>query len=147
MNFFRKLINSKWLQHLTFWVLSVYAIASYFSISSLFSFIDVIYALIFHIPLMLMVYLNLNYLIPKLFLNRKYLAYSILTVANLGLAYAVHELVFEIMLPMVPSIYMVSFVDWRVLVQIFGIYLVFTTLIKLSRSWYTLQHVEKENLS
>jgi sensor histidine kinase YesM len=143
----KNIINSKWLQHLVFWVLSIYAIASYFSISSLFSFIDVIYALIFHIPLMLMVYLNLNILIPRLFIKRKYLLYAFFAIINLGFAYAVHELVFEIMLPMVPSIYMVSFADWEVLVQIFGIYLVFTTLIKLSRSWYTLQHVEKENLS
>ena len=145
--FLAKILNQKWLQHLVFWVLSIYAIASYFSISSLFSFIDVIYSLIFHIPLMLMVYLNLNMLIPKLFIKRKYLLYGFFAINNLGLAYAVHELVFEIMLPMVPSIYMVSFLDWRVLVQIFGIYLVFTTLIKLSRSWYTLQNVEKENLS
>lgn len=94
-----------------------------------------------------MVYLNLNLLIPRLFLQRKYLIYTLLTILNLGLSYGVHELVFEIMLPMVPSIYIVSFADWQVLVQIFGIYLIFTTLIKLSRSWYTLQNVERENLS
>lgn len=142
-----KILNVKWLQHLVFWIMSVYAIASYFSISSLFSFIDVIYALIFHIPLMLMTYLNLNLLIPRFFLHRKYLLYVLFAMLNLGFAYGVHELVFEIMLPMVPSIYMVSFADWQVLVQIFGIYLVLTTLIKLSRSWYALQNVEKENLS
>jgi len=147
MNFGKKIVKSKWLQHPIFWLLSMYAIASYFSISSIFSFIDVLYALIFHIPLMLMVYLNINLLIPKFFLKGRYLLYTLLAVANLGLAYAVHELVFEIMLPMVPSIYIVSFADWQVLVQIFVIYLVFTTLIKLSRSWYTLQNIEKENLS
>ena len=147
MIFIKRLVGNKWLQHLVFWVLSIYAIASYFSISGIFSFIDAVYAVIFHIPLMLMVYLNLNLLIPKFFIKGKYLIYALLAIANLGIAYGVHELVFEIMLPMVPSIYIVSFADWKVLVQIFVIYWIFTTLLKLSSSWYSLQNVEKENLS
>ncbi len=147
MSFLTKLINSKWIQHLAFWVLSIYVIGSYFSISSIFKFIDIIYALVFHIPLLLLVYVNLNLLVPRFLQVRKYFLFLVLSAANLGLAYLVHELVFEIVLPLIPSIYMVSFIDWQILVQIFVIYLTVSTLFKLSRSWYTLQNVEKEKLA
>lgn len=42
---------------------------------------------------------------------------------------------------------MVSFTDIGVLMTIFGIYVVASTLLKLSKSWYQLQQLEKENLS
>jgi LytS/YehU family sensor histidine kinase len=37
-------------------------------------------------------------------------------------------------------------VDWEVLVTIFTIYFIITSLLKLSKSWYVLQRVEKEKL-
>ena len=147
MRLLLKIIQSKWIQHLVFWVLSIFIIGAYFSISNVFKFIDLIYALIFHIPLMVLVYLNLNLIVPKFLETRRFIVYTIVSIANLGLAYAIHEFIFEIALPLVPSIYMVSFVDWLLLIQIFAIYLFITTLFKLSRSWYSLQHVEKENLA
>ena len=42
--------------------------------------------------------------------------------------------------------YMVSFTDISVLITIFLIYLGLTTLLKLSKSWYDLQQLEKEKL-
>jgi len=143
-----KFINSKWLQHSVFWMLSIYAIGSYFSISSVFKFIDIFYALLFHVPLLFLVYVNLRLLIPRFLDHGKYLQY-ILSIPLLLLAtYGVHELTFEILFPLMDSdYYMVSFAEWQVLIGIFLIYLILTTLIKLSKSWYRLQQVEKEKLS
>ncbi|WP_339880448.1 histidine kinase [uncultured Algoriphagus sp.] len=143
-----KLINSKWFQHPVFWILSIYAIGNYFSISSVFKFIDVFYALLFHVPLFFLVYFNLRVLIPWFLDQGKYLLYFLSIPLLLLATYIIHELTFEVMFPLLDSeFYMVSFTEWQVLVSIFLIYLILTTLIKLSKSWYTLQQVEKEKLS
>lgn len=143
-----KLINSKWIQHLVFWVLSVYAIGSYFSISSIFKFIDFFYAALFHIPLLYLVYVNLRMLIPRFLEKGRYALYVLNLVLLFLTTYVLHEFTFEVLLPILPTeFYMVSFTEWQVLLTIFVVYLVLTTLIKLSKSWYILQQVEKEKLS
>ena len=148
MKFLNKLIRLKWLQHSAFWMLSIYAIGSYFSIAiALFAFIDYFYAILFHIPLIFLVYVNLRLLIPSFLQKGKYLLYVLFVAVDIALAYLVHEFTFEILLPVLPTeFYMVSFTEWQVLVNIFIIYLVLTTLLKLSKSWYTLQQVEKEKV-
>ena len=144
----KQVINSKWLQHPVFWVLSVYAIGNYFAISNSFKFIDFFYSLLFHIPLVFLVYLNLLVIVPKLLKKAKYLLYVPAVLLLLLATYGVHELTFELLLPALPTeYYMVSFTDWEVLITIFGIYLVLSTLLTLSKSWYKLQQVEKEKLS
>lgn len=148
MRFLTKLINSKWIQHPVFWVLSVYAIGNYFSISSIFKFIDFFYALLFHIPLVFLVYVNLRVLIPKLLERGKYAIYALSIPLLLFTAFVLHEFTFEILLPILPTeFYMVSFTDPGVLFTIFTIYLVTSSLLKLSKSWYLLQQVEKEKLN
>ncbi len=147
MNRIRRIINSKWLQHSVFWVLSIYAIGSYFSISNFFQIIDLIYAIIFHIPLMILVYLNLNWWIPRYLSRGKYWKYLLATIGNIGIAYLAHEGVFEFVLPLIPEIYMVSFIDVQVLFTIFLIYMVVSTLYWLAKSWYHLQSIEKEKLT
>lgn len=143
-----KVINSKWFQHPVFWVLSIYAIGDYFAISNLLKFIDFFYALLFHIPLFFLVYMNLAVLIPKFLQKGKYISYALLAIILVNASYGLHELTFEFLLPLLPTeYYMVSFTDYEVLVTIFLIYLVLTTLLKLSKSWYQLQRVEKEKLS
>lgn len=143
-----RLINSKWFQHSVFWMLSNYAIGSYFSIASLLKFIDFFYALLFHVPLFFLVYVNLRILIPKFLDQGKHLKFLLSIPLLLLTTYGVHELTFEILFPLMDSdYYMVSFTEWQVLISIFLIYLILTTLIKLSKSWYKLQQVEKEKLS
>lgn len=148
MKVLSKVINSKWLQHPVFWVLSIYAIGDYFAISNSLQFIDYFYALLFHISLLFLVYVNLQVLIPRLLQKGKYVFYGLFVAALLATTYGLHELTFELLLPLLPTeYYMVSFTDYKVLLTIFLIYLVLTTLLKLSKSWYQLQRVEKEKLS
>lgn len=143
-----QIISSRWLQHPVFWVLSIYAIGSYFAISNTVKFIDFFYAGLFHIPLIFLVYVNLLLLVPKLLKRRLYFGYMLAGAVTIVAAYGLHELTFEILLPLMPTeYYMVSFADWQVLVTIFVIYFVLTTLLKLSKSWYVLQKVEKEKLA
>lgn len=143
-----QLINAKWFQHPVFWVLSIYGIGSYFAISNTVKFIDFFYAVLFHIPLFFLVYVNLGLLIPRFLQKGRYVSYALTAVLTIVAAYGVHELTFEILLPLLPTeYYMVSFTDWEVPVTIFTIYFVLTALLKLSKSWYVLQRVEKEKLA
>lgn len=143
-----QLINAKWFQHPVFWVLSIYSIGSYFSISNTVKFIDFFYAGLFHIPLFFLVYINLALLIPRFLQKGRYVSYVIAGLLTIVTAYGLHELTFEFLLPLLPTeYYMVSFTDWKVLVTIFTIYFVLTALLKLSKSWYVLQRVEKEKLA
>jgi LytS/YehU family sensor histidine kinase len=133
-------------------MLSFYIIGSYFSISGIIKLIDFIYSGFFHIPLVLLVYINIGYLVPNFLQKEKYVSFILLSTLNIGLAYIIHELLFEILIPLIPGeffgvFYIVSFTDSRVLVFIFGFYLVISTLLKLSKSWYELQQLEKEKLS
>lgn len=147
-NFFNKTLTASWLQHLTFWVLSLYAIGSYFSISNELKTIDFIYSFFFHIPLLWLVYINLRYHIPRFLLKGRYVLYLFLSVFNLAAAYFIHQVLFDVIIPVLPTdFYLVSFTDGSVLLAIFIIYLVLTTLLKLSKSWYELQQLEKEKLS
>lgn len=144
----KNILASKWFQHPLFWMLSFYAIGSYFSISSEIKIIDFVYSAFFHIPLILLVYINLRHHIPRFLLKERYAIYLLLSFFNLGFAYFLHQIVFEILIPLLPTdFYMVSFTDMSVLISIFTIYLVLTTLLKLSKSWYQLQRLEKEKLS
>lgn len=144
----KKILSHKWLQHLVFWVLSLYAIGSYFSISNELKIIDFIYSGFFHIPLIVLTYINLRYHVPKFLLTEKYPIYILLSFFNIALAYFLHQLVFEILIPVLPTdFYMVSFTDMWVLITIFSIYWGLSTLLTLSKSWYRLQQLEKEKLS
>lgn len=148
MNKIKNFLSSTWLQHLIFWVLSLYAIGSYFSISNELKIIDFIYSMFFHIPLLALSYLNLRYHVPQFLLKERYVIYLLLSIFNIAFAYFLHQLVFEILIPVLPTdFYMVSFTDMSVLITIFVIYWVLTTLLKLSKSWYRLQQIEKEKLS
>lgn len=143
----KRILSMSWIQHLGFWVLSVYAIGSYFSISNFLKFIDFFYALLFHIPLLALVYLNLKFLIPRYLQNGKVVIYGLSCIFLLGFTYFLHNLTFEVLFPLMPTeYYMVSFTDDQVLITIFLIYLIISTLIKLSKSWYRVQELKGQNL-
>lgn len=144
----KPLFKRTWWLHLLLWALSFYSIGSYFSISNYLKFIDFIYSGIFHIPLLLLVYINLQVLIPRFLQKEKYGLFLLAAIANILLAYALHELVFDIILAQLTlDFYMVSFTEPSVLFAIFGIYMLLSTLLQLSFSWYRLHEIEKEKLS
>lgn len=148
MKILKKIIRTKWVQHLVFWVLSIYAIGAYFSISSIFKIIDFIYAILFHIPLFFLVYGNLGILIPKLLKEERYGTYFLASAIWILLTILIHEFTFDIFFPALGTdFYMVSFADWTVLITIFSFYFILSTLLELSQSWYRLQGQKKEQLS
>lgn len=145
---FRKIASKRWLQHLVFWGLSFYIIGAYFSISSYLKLIDFIYSAFFHVPLLLMVFLNIRWILPRFFNYSKLYLFVIINTLNILGAIALHGFVFELVIPIMPiEFYIVSFTDIRILAFIFLLYIIISTLLKLSKSWFLLEQAEKENLS
>ncbi len=144
----RKITIARWLPHVAFWILSVFFIGSFFSVSNTVERIDFFYSLLFHLPLVILVYLNLLVLIPRLLEKDQYGLYGVSGLVLLGITYLVHEATFEVLLPILPTgFYIVSFADAGLLLIIFAAYLALTTLLHLARSWYRLQQMVKEQLS
>ncbi len=142
-----KIISWRPLPHILFWAASLYFIGSYFSVSGRLSSIDIIYAFSFHLCLVPLVYLNLGLLIPKALQKGNYYIYALGLMVSLALTIAMHYLVFEILIPVVLiDYYIVSFVDTLSLLLVFGIYLLITSLLKFSKSWFRIQQLEKENI-
>lgn len=146
MRLINRIMKSSTVQHLAFWVLSFYFIGSYFSISNTLKAIDFVYALFFHVSLAPLVYINLKWLIPKFLNSKQYVIYFLGALLNIGVAVGIHEMAFELLIPALPiDYYIVSFTDTVLLGTIYGIYTLLTTLVKLSRSWFRVKELEKEN--
>lgn len=142
------LIHRKWLQHLLFWTLSLYAITDFFSISNTVKAIDVLYSISFHLCLLPVVYINLKWLVPKFLRIDRFVLFPVLLGMDLLLGLALHDLVFDVLIPHIfEGYYIVSFADKSLLVIIFTVYLGITTLLKLSRSWFLLQELEKSKVN
>lgn len=134
--------------HVLFWGLSFYFIGTYFSISSGLSSIDFIYSISFHICLFPLVYSNLSFLVPRLLQTGKYLWYFLALVCLITVTIFIHELVFGYLVPtFLTEYYIVSFVDTLSLIRIFTIYLIVTSLLKFSKSWFRIQQLEKERMN
>ena len=143
--FVRKIIQNKWARHLGFWLVSVYVIASYFSISHDLLALDVSYSVIFHICLVPLVYTHLRILFPRWFERERYMAFAFYALVLVGLTVLMHDFLFDRVVPrLLTGFYIVSFTDQVLLVNIFLIYLGLTSLIKLSESWFHLQQVSQE---
>ncbi len=139
----KKFYKLSWVQHLLFWAVSFYFIGSYFSISNVIGPIDIIYSGCFHISIAVLVYINLRILIPRLLTRKSVFLYIVLSIMTVALALLTHELTFELLIPALPwEYYLVSFTDPWVLITIFSCYLVLSSLIKLSKSWFKLQQLE-----
>lgn len=138
---------AKWVIHITLWSISVYVITSYFAISNDLSLIDLLYSLVFHMPLFLLVYLNLELLIPRLWRKSKYSLYVGSTLLLIGFTLVFHNLLFDVIGPLILEDYLfVSFTGISSLIRVLVIYLVASLLFSLSSSWFDLQKLQKEKI-
>jgi two-component system, LytTR family, sensor kinase len=64
VNAFKRLSKNRIFQHILFWSLSFLILTNIFKVSAEIKRIDLIYTAIFHVPVFLIVYLNLRFLFP-----------------------------------------------------------------------------------
>lgn len=125
------------LVRLIFWLISIFALARFFQIGDELERIDWYFSLLFHIPIVLAVYVNLLILIPKHLQKRQFIPYIFTFMADLGMAVFLHDITFDVLADWIfPDYYFISYLEfWEIAIYI-GFYLIITSLVKLSNDWF-----------
>jgi two-component system LytT family sensor kinase len=142
------IFHNRWWQHLVFWMVVFFILLNIFKTSSSFEKIDAIYTLIFLVPLVVMVYLNLYHFIPRYLRRERYLWYGLwfpfLVAAGALFLYFLFARWIDLILP---NYYFISYYSVPQLMIFTGSVLLITTLLKLSRSWFMMLRVERMTTS
>jgi len=135
------------LQHLLFWVLSFYIFLQFFKAEVKAEKIDYVYTSLFHITLFPVVYLNLEWLLPNFANKRKWLAYAVLILIMIVLFSWLNFQFFERWSTRIlPDYFFISyFTVWQVM-EFFIVYVVITSLLKLSKSWFIVNELQRQLL-
>ncbi|MGQ8336148.1 sensor histidine kinase [Sunxiuqinia sp. A32] len=136
------------LQHLMFWALSFLVLVNILRVSAEIKLIDVIYTLIFHLPIILVVYLNEAFLFSRFLVKQRYLQYVISVIILLTSGAFFYLYLFEHWIDLIfPGYYFIAYYTFWDILLFLSVYLVLTTLIKLARGWFKLNQMEQEKTS
>jgi two-component sensor histidine kinase len=142
---FSALLRNALLQHLAFWVLAYYILLNLFAGSDTKQTIDYIYTGIFLCTLFIPVAINLFLLIPKLLNNGRFIAYCILILSSLFVFSFFNQLLFDRLIDLLlPGYYFISYYSYGDLLKFFAVFLVITTLLKLSKEWFELSKARQK---
>jgi len=134
-----KLFQSRILKHVLFWCASYYYLIHFFSITNNIERIDFIYTGVFHVTIILGVYINLLVLIPRLLSKKRYLLYVLCIMALLAITAQLNIFIFSHAIDyFLPGYFFVSNFSFPELVQFGFVYFSVTTLLKLSGAWFRL---------
>lgn len=140
-----RLAKDRILQHILFWSLSFLILVHILKVSAEIKRIDLVYATVFHIPIVLVIYTNLKVLFP-LFWERKYYfsyAFSVITLIALGAGF--YLLLFDSWIDHVfTGYYFIAYYSFWDISLYFSIYLFATSLLRLARGWFRVQELESE---
>jgi hypothetical protein len=149
----RKATESRWIQHLVFWIVSFYILFRIFTTSPEIRKIDLIYTAIFICTLLPGIYLNLLFLIPRFLSRKNYFIYSSLLALTICASAGLNILTFSKLTDIIlPGYYFISYYEFSDLMKFTLVFTGITTLLKLSRGWFMLMEarnqlakLEKEN--
>ena len=138
------IFRMRWWQHLFFWGVALAILFNIFKSSGSLEKIDVIYTLIFALPVVAVVYLNLYLAIPRFLRKERYILYTMAALVLLGGGALFLYFLFDSWIDLVlPDYYFISYYSVPTLMLYTGSFLMLTTLLKLSRSWFMLLRVER----
>ena len=138
-NTIRQLAQNRALQHFLFWVISFVLLLRYFAYQSEIVVSDYIYTALFHLSLIVIVYLNLRVLIPFLLQKNRFGWYFVSVLVLLFLGIRLNEFTFNTLSDWVISGYFfISYYEFWELFYFFLIYWSASTLFKFSKAWFTL---------
>ena len=134
-------------QHLSFWVLSFFVFLYIFKTGAKPEKVDYIYTILFQLSLLPAVYINIELLLTGLG-NRKRILFYLLSLITIIIFFARLNYNFfakwsEVLLP---DYFFISYFTFKEIVFFFIIYIVITTLLKLSKSWFLVSELQKELL-
>lgn len=144
-NTFKGLLKNRILQHILFWCLSFLILTNILKVSVELKQIDLIYTAIFHVPIVLIVYLNLKLLFPVFLERGKYFLYSISVLALISLGAGFYIILFDNWIDHIFSgYYFIAYYGFFDISLYFVIYIFVSSLLRLARGWFQLQELEKE---
>lgn len=142
---FSRLIKSKVLQHILFWLLSLLILLNVLRVSAEIHEIDVIYTIIFHVPILLIVYLNLQVLFPLFLEKGRYFFYSVSVLIAIALGSGFYIILFDSWIDYIfTGYYFIAYYSFWNISLIFVVYVLTTSLLHLARGWFRLQEIEQE---
>jgi len=135
------------LQHLAFWVLSFFVFLYIFKTGVKPEKVDYVYTLLFQLTLIPAVYINIELLLPKLG-NRKRILFYLLSLAVIIIFFSwTNNNFFDKWSAKVfPDYFFISYYTFREIILFFSVYIIITTLLKLSKSWFLVSGLQKELL-
>lgn len=140
-----RLLNNKIFQHILFWSLSFLILINILKVSAEIKQIDLIYTAIFHFPILIIVYFNLQVLFPYFWERGKYFFYGILVLVAIALDAGFYIILFDNWIDHIFSgYYFIAYYSFFDISLYFVIYLFLTSLFRLARGWFRLQEIENE---
>lgn len=137
-----------WIQHLAFWSLSFLILVNVLKVSSQIQQIDLVYSLIFHIPVLLVVYFNHSVLFPHLLARNRFVLYVLAVLLTMAVGAEFYLLLFGRWVDyLFPGYYFIAYYTFWDISLFFAVYLVLTTLVKLARGWFRVNQLEQEKTS
>lgn len=134
---FLQLPPVRWGQYILFWGLSFFILSRYFAYQNEVSRIDLIYTFLFHISILAAVLINSFYLIPKYLAKQNYFRFGALFIVTLITGTALNIITFRYLADwLFPDYYFISYYGWFEIAQFIATYLIVTTLLQLSGSWF-----------
>lgn len=135
------------LQHLAFWVLSFFVFLQLFKTGEKAEKVDYVYTALFQLSLLPAVYINLELLLPKLGRGRRWWWYFpsvfFLLVVFAWVNYSFFD---QWSSKLLPDYFFISYFTRQEVLLFFAVYIVVTSLLKLSKSWFRVSELQKELL-
>ena len=143
-----KIVNHKpIIFNLVLWAVSFVILLKSFSRNGVPHKIDYIYTSSFLATIIIPVLINLYFLLPRFLKQERYLVYGLLFMANLLVFTQLNIWFYTYLIDyLFPDYYFISYHSGVKLISIFSVFLVGTTLIKLSVDWFYFNKKENEEL-
>lgn len=111
----------------------------YFQLSDRLEPIDYIYTCFFHVSLVAGAYINLRILIPVFLRKKRIILFGLFFLMDLLVVSQLNIFIFDHLIDtLYPGYYFISYYNFRDILLFHLIYLVLTSLLKLSKEWYGL---------
>ena len=135
------------LQHILFWILSFYVFLNVFKIGNKPEKIDYVYTALVHISILPPVYINLGLLLPWYRRTNNWRVYSLIILSLIGLFSWLNLKFFsEWSDQVLPDYFFISYLSFFQITLFFVVYLIITSLLKLSKSWFIVTELQRELL-
>ena len=137
MNWLKKIIRNRILQHLAFWSISFYILLKNFETTSVIVPVDLIYTGIFILFLITSVYINLLLLIPRFFQKGNYMIYGMAVLMLLVASTYAYMFGFDVIVDtLFQGYYLISYFDFWQTMKYFVIFIGISSLLHFSKSWF-----------